>query len=529
MPRVDHEVEGAGGAAGVAQAFELQLGGPLGRPRQPAGLVARQVDQLAQLVDAGEQVVPDVELAGELREAGQHRGHHELGCHELTQCELAVEHEAAAEHEQHRAREHLDHLAADDLAEVDPEVVAAAQVPLGQQGVGLLDREPPGAPEAEGPGVSRDLFDPACHLVLGLALVDGGAGSAAPQREEDAGEGADHQHVEGEQDRVVGRQQHQTHQRLQGGRAAVEHERAGRLLHGDGVEEPVDHLGAGAAVEGAGAQPAQSPRHVGGDANEDAPLHHLDRDPLQHPQARGERETEQQPDRQRHQRLEQRAEGEPVDEHLHDQRRREAQHADADRVEQDRAEVLPFGPEERAQSAERRQGGRAIAAGRQRRGWQRGLDHGPDLGTLDRIGQRRDPFAEPARGGGAGHLTGASAAQAPPIDHHPGAQPTRDQRPVGAGLGQRGRGGREHPAHPQPDRRPGVLERVGPAQPRRGGEGLVSGFTGVSHRTGRGLARPKGHQQLSQLVFGRRGLGPGTGDRVGHRTSGSPLPLIRNT
>ena len=72
------------------------------------GLLHREIGQVAELVDGGEEIVEELEVLSELRDARHDERDDELGGNELAQSELAIDDEPAADTEKPREREGLE-------------------------------------------------------------------------------------------------------------------------------------------------------------------------------------------------------------------------------------------------------------------------------------------------------------------------------------------------------------------------------------------------------------------------------------
>ena len=182
----------------------------------------RQVEQLTHLVGGRHQVVEALEVLARLGHGAHHQRDDDLGGHELTEGKIAPDHQDSADREQHRAGQDLQGERANRLPEHHLEVLAAASDIFGCQLVGDLEHPAFRAAGLEDVRIARDFFEPGHGLVLDAALLLSAANAAPDGQEDEQRNHKEEQDVEGQQQRVVEREQEQPNRHAQHERQAIE-------------------------------------------------------------------------------------------------------------------------------------------------------------------------------------------------------------------------------------------------------------------------------------------------------------------
>ena len=414
----------------------------------PTLAVGLEVDQVPQLVDGGQGVVPGLELLAELGHGGDHGADDEFAGDELTERELLAEHQAAADDQEGGRGEHLKGQEADDLPHQHAEMPTAVREVAAGELVGAGRGQRQAGRALEQPGVTGHFLQPAHGRVLAARLRQARRDGAAAEHEDHEGQPAeDDEHV-GQQEGMIEAQHQQADDRADDDVDAVEQEHRGTLLDGDHVQEAVDHFRGVHPVERLGLHTRQPPGHVGGQPHEDPSLDVLRDDELEAADHGGEDEAAAQRQRDEDQRLLERrrlgAEGEVADDPVDRQGQREVEQAGDQAKDEDGRDIGDLGTHQPKEAAD---GGRMVAGigvvvareplGRERRRDERDLDLGLGRSQPELFDQRE-------AGDHAGLLIAieggdALAEKSAPDDHGParGAR-VDDQRERSPGLPERG-------------------------------------------------------------------------------------------
>ena len=329
-----------------------------------------------ELVERGGEVVRRLQVLSELRDPGHHRVDNDLGRHELPQGELLLDDEESAEAEHGCAGERVERQHADRLPQDDAEVFTPRSDVRAEAFVQGVEREAFCRTCTEGRVVSPELLDPGDDGILRLGLLDRGRHTARAEPEDHHEQAHDQERVEGEQKRVVEREQREADHELERDRQPIEQESSRCFLDGEDVEETIELLRWVLAAESIGPRTSRAPADAERGVHEEPLLERLDEPHLNDAHRGRERERREEDHRHDDDRLKESAHRDRANERLRSDRDRERREPDEHPVNHDGPDLGALNGHEGPQALPRGRVGVAVAMAV--------VGHGARLARLER-------------------------------------------------------------------------------------------------------------------------------------------------